>query len=237
MAKNKVVEINAGKEIQKRKSWNILDIKNFQFTRKQKLAISKFKRGNNLALLGSAGTGKTLLSCYIASLALLSDIGINRIIICKSAVPTRDVGFLKGDLEEKLEIYEEPYIDTFQSLFNRRNTYYDMKDQGKIKFASTSFLRGLTFDNSIIVLDEVQNLTFHEINSVLTRLGEYSRLIITGDTRQLDLDDKKQKSGLPVFKQISKKLSSFSTIEFNKNDIVRSGFVKEWITLVEDLVV
>jgi len=201
---------------------------------KQADAIQSWVQGSNLALLGSTGTGKTSLGVYLACTSMLrKDEVVDKIIIVRSAVQSRNVGFLPGDLTEKLAAYEEPYIRAFASLFGRDSTYNDMKDAGKVIFCSTSFLRGVTFENAVILLDEAQNCQFDEINTVLSRLGHGSRVIIMGDKRQTDLE-RKEPSGLPAFTEIVKDIKGFQTILFNRYDIVRSGFVRSWIIASED---
>lgn len=201
-------------------------------TDNQELAFHANGQGQNLCLYGVAGTGKTFLAAYFA----LSDLmcgNAKRIIIVRSAVTTRDQGFLPGTLQEKMSMYEEPYRDAFSALCNGRRDVYDLlKKKDYLEFMSTSFIRGLSFDNAIIVVDEVQNLTDHEINSVLTRVGNNSRVILCGDSRQNDLKmtgKKTQESGFDNLIKVAKKMSCFSLIEFNVRDIVRSGFVKEYI--------
>lgn len=219
----------------RKKTWSVHDLIPLRPKNdKQADAITNWIGGDNLALLGSTGTGKTVLSVYLALSALLrKDDPIEKIIIVRSAVQGRDLGFLPGDLEEKLAAYEQPYILAFQKCLGRASSYKDMKEAGLVEFHSTSFLRGVTFDNAVVLLDEAQNCEFRELDTVLSRLGEDSRLVIMGDTRQLDLD-KRQPSGLPVFKEIVKDMKGFAVIEFNRYDIVRSGFVRSWIIASEN---
>lgn len=219
----------------KRKTWSTMDMRPLRPANdKQADAIQAWVQGSNLALLGSTGTGKTSLGVYLACSSMLrKDEVIDKIIIVRSAVQSRNVGFLPGDLTEKLASYEQPYIDAFASLFGRASTYNDMKDAGKVVFLSTSFLRGVTFENAVILLDESQNCQFDEINTVLSRLGHGSRVILMGDKRQTDLE-RKEPSGLPAFMEIVKDIKGFDTILFNRHDIVRSGFVRSWIIASED---
>jgi phosphate starvation-inducible PhoH-like protein len=188
--------------------------------------------GNNLVLYGVAGTGKTFLASYFALSDLISGMA-KKIIIVRSAVTTRDQGFLPGTLQEKMALYEAPYREIYAELCNGRRDVYDLlKKRDYLEFMSTSFIRGVTFDNAIIIVDEVQNLTDHEINSVLTRVGKNTRVILCGDTRQNDLKmtgKKNQETGMHNLLQIARAMASFSMIEFGVDDIVRSGFVKEYI--------
>ncbi len=225
----------ARKEGPKKKTWSHLDMQTLRAANSnQAECIESWVNGDNLAMLGTAGTGKTLLSAYCASSVVFRrDEECDHIVIVRSAVQTRDLGFLPGTLDEKLAAYEQPYHDAFSWLFRRKATYEDMKEAGKISFLSTSFLRGVTLDNAVIILDEAQNLTFHELSTVLTRVGNNSRIIITGDTNQCDFDGKREASGLGIFREIVKDIRNFSVVEFTRNDIVRSGFVRSWITAVE----
>lgn len=188
--------------------------------------------GKNLLLYGVAGTGKTFLGSYFA----LSDLLVGtakRIIIIRSAVTTRDQGFLPGTLQEKMAMYEAPYREIFSELCGGRRDVYDLlKKREYLEFMSTSFIRGVTFDDAIIIVDEVQNCTDHEINSILTRVGKNTRVILCGDHRQDDLKmtgKKNQQSGIENLIRIAKAMKCFSSIEFSVQDIVRSGFVRDYI--------
>lgn len=218
----------------RKKSWSVHDINPLRpMNDKQADAITSWINGDNVALLGSTGTGKTALAVYLALTSLLrKDEPIEKIIIVRSAVQGRDLGFLPGDLNEKLAAYEQPYADAFARILGRASSYKDMKEAGKVEFHSTSFLRGVTFDSAVVILDEAQNCEFRELDTVLSRLGQHSRLFILGDRRQTDLD-KRQPSGLPMFREIVKDIKGFTVIEFNRYDIVRSGFVRSWIVASE----
>lgn len=220
----------------KRKHWSAHDIKHITpLTATQEDMFHSWFNGYNICAHGSAGTGKTFLALYLAMHSLLDRREQNRIIIVRSAVATRDVGFLPGTLEEKTALYELPYHDIMWELIGRASTYQDMKDANIIEFMTTSFIRGLTWDNAIVIMDEAQNMTFHELDSVMTRLGENSRIIVTGDIRQTDLDGKKNGAscGMGNFVKVVEGMKEFSTLHFTVNDIVRSSIVKSWIMASE----
>lgn len=215
----------------KRKTWTQHDLKAVKpLTPNQNIMFDEFSRGQHVVANGSAGTGKTFLACYLALNELLDpDTQYERIIIVRSAVPTRDVGFMPGTLEEKVALYELPYRDIFADLLRRRNSYQDMKDAGLVEFCTTSYVRGLTWDNALIIIDECQSATFHEINSVMTRIGKHSRIIIAGDIPQTDLRKKGETSGFDQLVAVAKYMKMFSVINFSHMDIVRSDFVRSWI--------
>jgi phosphate starvation-inducible protein PhoH and related proteins len=219
----------------KKKTWTHHDMATFRpVNARQTECLESWINGDNIALVGSAGTGKTLLSCYAASSVVFRrNEEQDHIVVVRSAVESRRIGFLPGTMEEKLAAYEQPYVDAMTWLFGRKATYDDMKAAGKVEFHSTSFLRGITWDNAVIILDEAQNMTFHELNTVLTRIGQNSRVIVTGDTRQCDFDGSKEQSGLPAFLEIVRDIRAFTVTEFTRADIVRSGFVRSWITASE----
>ena len=221
----------------KRKHWSMHDLKTIKPLKPaQEEMFHAWINKEHLCAHGSAGTGKTFLAFYLALQEVLTQ-RQQRIIVVRSAVPTREVGFLPGTLEEKMQQYEEPYRDILWELVGRASTYQDMKDQGMIEFHSTSFLRGLTWDNAIVIIDEAENLTFHEIDNVMTRLGENTRIILTGDTKQTDLDGSKRmgSEGMTMAKQAFENMRSFACVEFNVHDIVRSETVKSWIMACEGI--
>jgi len=215
----------------KRKTWSMHDLKTITpLTPTQEDFFHAWINGDNVCAHGSAGTGKTFLAFYLALQDVLARRN-NRIIIVRSAVTTREIGHLPGTLEEKLMKFEEPYQDIVWELIGRSSSYQDMKAAGLIEFHSTSFLRGLTWDNAIVILDETENFTFHEIDSVMTRLGNNTRVIVTGDTKQTDLDGSRKlgSEGLSRAKEVFCSMDSFSCIEFTEHDIVRGPLVKSWI--------
>ena len=183
-----------------------------------------------MLLHGIAGTGKTYIALYHALEEVL-DKGSNyeKIVIVRSAVPSRDIGHLPGDEKEKTEVYTEPYVEICSDLFNRHDAYQRLTEQKVIQFLITSFVRGITLDNSIIIVDECQNMTDMELNSIITRVGERSNIIFCGDFRQTDLNKKHDMSGLKKFMSIAKMMPSFKLIEFSVSDIVRSEIVKQYI--------
>lgn len=201
-------------------------------TENQKKVFISYGEGKNILLCGSAGTGKTFLALYFA----LGDLFVGnarQIVIVRSAVSSRDQGFMPGNLAEKMAVYELPYKDIVAELTGGRRDIYDtLKKKCYLEFMSTSYIRGLTFDDAVIILDEAQNMTDHEINSVLTRVGKNSRIIICGDFRQDDLKmtgKKNHETGMKNMLKIAESMSCFDLIEFNINDIVRSGFVRDYI--------
>lgn len=221
----------------KKKRWTKHDLQIIQpLTPAQQEMMHDFMAGKHICAHGSAGTGKTFLAIFLALNELLRpDTSVHKIIIVRSAVQTRDLGFMPGTLEEKTAFYERPYQDAFALLLNRANSYQDMKDAGLVEFLTTSFIRGLTWNNTIVIIDEAQNANFHELNSIMTRIGEDSRVIVVGDVSQTDLRKSKNDcTGLEQFVQIAQKMQQFSVITFTRHDIVRSEFVKSWIIACED---
>ena len=202
----------------------------------QKIVFETWKKGQNQFLFGAAGTGKTFISLYLA----LKDIfdqktKYEKVILVRSLIPTRDIGFLPGDEEDKSALYQVPYQNMVQFMFEMPNeqafnSLYDkLKGQGSLYFLSTSFLRGLTFDNSIIIVDECQNLNFHELDTIITRVGQDSKIVFCGDFDQSDLLKHNEKNGLHDFLRILEEMEEFNCSEFSIGDIVRSGFVRSYL--------
>lgn len=190
-----------------------------------KSQLEVFESNNNLMLHGCAGTGKTFISLYLA-LDDLQKEDFDRIIIVRSAVPTREMGFLPGTEDEKSKVYENPYVNIMQELFSRGdNPYGQLKQKGIINFLTTSYIRGTTFNDSVVIVDECQNMTFHELDSIITRVGQNCRIIFCGDFFQADLKN----NGINDFMKIIKEMREFDFIEFGINDIVRSDFVKNYL--------
>jgi len=192
--------------------------------------VIAFESTKNLMLHGVAGTGKTFISCYLAFDDMVKNI-YERLVIIRSAVPTRDIGFLPGNEKEKASVYEEPYKDICIELFQRGDAYEILKTKGLIHFMTTSFIRGVTLRNATIMIDECQNMSFHELDSIITRIGQGCRVVFCGDFRQSDL----QKNGLQDFVRVLKAMEEFDFVDFDIKDIVRSEFVKQYITAKTDL--
>lgn len=186
--------------------------------------ILAFESDKHLVLHGVAGTGKTFISCYLAFDDMIKGL-YDRLIIIRSAVPTRDMGFLPGSEKEKSAVYEEPYKNIAIELFDRGDAYDILKTKGLVHFMTTSFIRGVTLKNSVILIDECQNMTFHELDSIITRVGRDCRIIFSGDFKQTDIKN----NGIRPFLRILKTMGSFDLINFEVKDIVRSDFVKEYI--------
>lgn len=209
------------------------DLKTFEpLTDNQRKFFDAYKQGDYfIALHGVAGTGKTFCALYKAIEEVLDKSNpFNKIIVVRSAVQSREIGHLPGDVNEKMEIFQQPYRQICDTLFGRRDAWDRLEEQHHIEFISTSFIRGMSFDDAIIIVDECQNMTWDEINTVMTRVGYRSKIIWCGDYRQTDLNKRKNDmSGLIKFLDIGKLMSSHTRIEFNVDDIVRSSLVKDWI--------
>ena len=202
----------------------------------QKRLFNSYKEGKHLVAYGCAGTGKTFITLYNALRDVLDESSpYEKIYIVRSLVATREIGFLPGDYEDKSDIYQVPYKHMVKYMFQMSSDadfemlYGNLKAQDTIKFWSTSFLRGTTLDNAIVIVDEYQNLNFHELDSIITRIGENSKICFCGDARQTDLVKTNDKNGIVDFMNILRKMPSFDIIEFEIDDIVRSGLVKEYI--------
>ena len=205
-------------------------------TENQKQAFEAWEDEDNLVLAGTAGTGKTFIALYMALEELLDpDSFYRRLVIIRSIVPTRDIGFLPGTAEEKKDMYNIPYKNICAELFGDVGAYNKLVTSRQIDFESTSFIRGSTFDDSIIIVDEMQNLTFHELDSVITRVGRNSKIIFCGDYKQSDFKFQDEKDGLFKFMTILEQMKNFSIIQFGWDDIVRSGMVRDYIMTKEML--
>ncbi len=225
------------KQMKKRKplgSGYLVDIE--PLNANQKRLFDSYKAGKHLVAYGCAGTGKTFISLFNALKDVLSEnTPYEQIYLVRSLVATREIGFLPGDHEDKADIYQIPYKNMVKYMFQMSSDadfemlYGNLKAQDTIKFWSTSFLRGTTLDNSVIIVDEFQNLNFHELDSIITRVGENTKIIFSGDARQTDLVKTNDRNGIVDFMNILRKMPSFDIIEFGVDDIVRSGLVKEYI--------
>ena len=205
-------------------------------TDSQKIVFDSWKKGLNQFLFGCAGTGKTFVSLYLALQEVLkNETPYDKVIVVRSLIPTREIGFLPGDEEDKAALYQVPYSNMMQFMFEQPNEqafsmlYDRLKAQGSFYFLSTSFLRGLTFDNSIIIVDECQNLNFHELDTIITRVGQDSKIFFCGDFGQSDLTKLNERNGLMDFLQILQEMQEFNCTEFDIGDIVRSGFVRRYL--------
>lgn len=199
-------------------------------TENQIASYKAFRQGKNLIHTGYSGTGKTYLTCAFAAEALSSG-DIEAIRIMRSAVSSRDIGFLPGTEAEKMSAYERPYTDAFNSIFGRGDAYSLLKQKGILTFESSSFQRGMTYRSTFIVVDEIQNMSFQELYSIVTRIGDGSRLAFCGDTRQTDLA---RGSGFERFVSVAAALPKwFSCIDFGIDDIVRHDLVHDFIIQVE----
>lgn len=207
-------------------------------TDNQILAFNAYDDGQHLCMIGSAGTGKTLVAIYNALKDVLDkSTPYKKILIVRTAQPSKQIGFLPGTEKEKLAVYEAAYKGIFTELFGRGDAYEVCKQKGLVEFTGTSFLRGITIENTIVIVDEFQSCTYHETETVATRIGENSKLILCGDTRQDDLTSSRynERSGIQPIIQVLRNIPDMSIITFTVDDIVRSGFVKQWLLAVEKL--
>jgi predicted ribonuclease YlaK len=211
-------------------------------TENQKKLFDSYQNGKHLVAYGCAGTGKTFISLYNALRDVLDETTpYEQIYVVRSLVATREIGFLPGDHEDKSALYQIPYKNMVKYMFQMPSDadfemlYGNLKSQETVKFWSTSFIRGTTLDNSIIIVDEFSNLNFHELDSIITRVGENSRICFCGDAEQSDLIKTNERNGIIDFMNVLRKMPSFEIIEFGIEDIVRSGLVKEYLTAKHEL--
>ena len=198
-------------------------------TLNQSTTFKAFEQGKHLLLHGVAGTGKTYVSLYLALNEVLNKSRYKQIVVIRSVVPSRDMGFLPGSAKEKARVYEEPYKMICDDLFGRGDGYDILKMKHMMEFTTTSFLRGVTFNDAIIIVDECQNMIQQELDTVMTRVGNNCRIVFCGDFRQTDLAKHEERRGLLTFMNILDRMSCFEKIEFGKEDIVRSALVKSYI--------
>lgn len=211
-------------------------------TDNQEKLYNAYSEGKHLVAYGCAGTGKTFITLYNALKDVLDENSpYEKIYIVRSLVATREIGFLPGDHEDKSSLYQIPYKNMVKYMFQMPSDsdfemlYGNLKTQGTISFWSTSFIRGTTLDNAIIIVDEFQNLNFHELDSIITRIGENSKIMFCGDATQSDLIRTNEKNGIIDFMKILKLMPSFENIEFGIEDIVRSGICKEYLVAKSEL--
>jgi phosphate starvation-inducible protein PhoH len=199
-------------------------------TDNQQKTFDLYNEDKNIVLAGSAGTGKSFLALYLALNEVLKPNSCyKKIIIIRSAVPSREIGFVPGTLEEKSKIYQDPYVSIVNELIGRGDAWTFLFNKGIIEFSTTSFLRGVTFNDAIIVFDEFQSATFHELNTVMTRIGDNSRFILCGDFSQNDLNGKKEQSGFVNLMEILSQIKNIGIVNFTVLDVVRSGFVRSYL--------
>ena len=233
-------QVGAGltaKQMRRKKPINrdfLVDIE--PLTPNQEILFNDYARGKNIFTYGAAGTGKTFIVLYNAIRDVLNELTpYTKVYIVRSLVSTREIGFLPGDHEDKSFLYQIPYKNMVKYMFKMPTDqdfemlYANLKQQETISFWSTSFLRGTTFDDAIIIIDECQNLNFHELDSIITRVGENCRIHFCGDAAQTDLIKQNEKNGILDFMKILEQMESFSMIEFDVDDIVRSGLCKEYL--------
>jgi len=205
-------------------------------TANQRKAVEAYDGGDSLVLAGSAGTGKTFIALSLALEDVLDkEVPYDKLVIVRSIVPTRDIGYLPGDEEEKKDAYTGPYRSICAELFQNADAWTKLKQAGTVQFMSTSFIRGMTISNAIVVLDEMQNLTFHELDSIITRVGDNCKFIMCGDYYQSDFTKETDKTGILKFLSIIEQLKNFTVVEFGWEDIVRSDFVRDYIMTKEML--
>ena len=225
------------KQLRRKKPYNAdMMIPIEALTENQKKLFASLDEGKNVYTYGVAGTGKTFVILYHALKEVLNPITpYNRIVIVRSLVSTREIGFLPGDHDDKAALYQIPYKNMVKYMFEMPTEadfemlYGNLKAQETISFWSTSFIRGTTLDKAIVIVDEFQNLNFHELDSIMTRVGENSKIMFCGDATQSDLIKDKERNGIADFMQILRIMSSVGVIEFGIDDIVRSGLVKEYL--------
>ena len=211
-------------------------------TDNQETLFNAYKKDQNIVAYGAAGTGKTFITLYNALQDVLDERSpYEKIYIVRSLVATREIGFLPGDHEDKSSLYQIPYKNMVKYMFEMPDDsafemlYGNLKTQGTIGFWSTSFIRGTTLDNAIIIVDEFQNLNFHELDSIITRVGENSKIMFCGDATQTDLVKTNEKNGIVDFMRILNVMPSMEVIEFGVEDIVRSGLCKEYLVAKAEL--
>ena len=205
-------------------------------TENQKVLFDSYDAGKNVVAYGAAGTGKTFITLYNALCDVLDPTTpYEKIYLVRSLVATREIGFLPGDHEDKSSLYQIPYKNMVKYMFELPTEadfemlYGNLKTQGTISFWSTSFIRGTTLDNAIVIVDEFQNLNYHELDSIITRVGENTKIMFCGDATQSDLLKQNERNGIVDFMRILRLMPSVDMVEFGVEDIVRSGLCKEYL--------
>jgi len=205
-------------------------------TDNQKIMFEEYDKGQNIFAYGCAGTGKTFVALYLALRDVLSEhTPYDKVYIVRSLVATREIGFLPGTHEDKASLYQIPYKNMVKYMFEMPDDasfemlYENLKAQETVSFWSTSFLRGTTLDNAIVIIDECQNLNFHELDSIMTRCGQDTKIMFCGDARQSDLQKSNERTGIIDFQKILENMKEFSMVEYGIEDIVRSGLVKSYL--------
>ncbi len=206
------------------------------WTPSQEQVFENWNNDKNLFMYGAAGTGKTFVALYLALRDVLSeDTPFDKVYLVRSLVATREIGFLPGTHEDKADIYQIPYKNMVKYMFEMPSDadfemlYANLKAQETVSFWSTSFLRGTTLDNAIVIVDECQNLNFHELDSIITRCGQDTKIIFCGDVQQSDLIKANEKNGIHDFMSILRQMEEFGMTEFGVEDIVRSGLIKSYL--------
>jgi len=225
------------KQMRRKKPINLDHLKTIEpLTDNQETVFNSYAEGKNLVLHGCAGTGKTFISLYLALKDVLEPSSpYEKVYMVRSLVPTREIGFLPGDHEDKSNLYQIPYKNMVRYMFEMPDDsafdmlYDNLRSQETVSFWSTSFIRGTTLDNCIIIVDEFSNLNFHELDSIITRVGQNSKIIFSGDYTQSDLVKSNEKNGVLDFMRILQTMPSFECVEFGIEDIVRSGLVREYL--------
>jgi phosphate starvation-inducible protein PhoH len=205
-------------------------------TENQRRTFNAYDNDKHLLLIGTAGTGKSFLSIYLGMQDIMEQRTHEKMIIIRSVVPTRDMGFLPGSNKEKSKVYEAPYYAIFSELFGRGDAYDYLKNKNLVEFMTTSFVRGITLSDCVIIVDEIQNMNAQEVNSIFTRIGKNCRVMFAGDIKQNDLSNKKHDvSGFRDFIKVIHQMKSFAMVDFQAEDVVRGDLVREYILTRERL--
>lgn len=202
-------------------------------TKHQSDALDAFERSCNMVLAGAAGAGKTYVALSLALRYLAANHFKKKLIIVRSVVPTRDMGFLPGTQAEKEAAYQTPYIGVVNEIFGSSTAYSTLVKSGVLKFMTTSYIRGITINDAVVVVDEFQNCNFHELDSIITRMGKNARILFCGDTLQSDFTSERERQSVFKFLEIIDKLKYFKRIDFTWEDCVRSSLVRDYLMTKE----